>query len=208
LQTLSEGNYYQDHIPKVKEGTLFLLSHFEGRQQLFPRKMSTALTKGNQFIVYNEDQILNECIKANFIDCRLNAYPHIESDDPLTITNPDSHTSIRIFSAQAPNLIFIDIDFPQGITEKDSLKQLNKILESIKKDLDQCAPSVSWTGNGFHIYIVLDTRPLELITDLTALSKAPSQDFLRFAEARFSGKKADPKHNPSFKSYLLRIPIH
>jgi hypothetical protein len=206
LQTLSEDNYCQDRIPKVREGIRFLLSHVEGRQQLFPRKMSTALTKGSQFIVYSEDQILNECIKANFIDCRLNAYPHMESDDLTTITNTDSHTPIRIFSALAPNLIFIDIDFPPGITEKDSLKQLNKILEIIKKDLGQCTPSVLWTGNGFHIYIVLDTRPLELIVDLTALSKEPSHDFLRFAEARFSGKKADPKHNPSFKSYLLRIP--
>jgi hypothetical protein len=203
LQTLSENHI--ERILKVREGTRFLLSHFEGRQQLFPRKMSTALTRGHQFIVYNKDQILNECIKANFIDCRLNAYHYMESGDLVTITNSYSHSPIRIFSASAPNLIFIDIDFPSGIDEKYSLNQLNLILEIIKKDL-KCAPSVLWTGNGFHIYIVLDTRPLELITDLTALSKEPSQDFLRFAETRFSGKKADPKHNPSFKSYLLRIP--
>ena len=62
-------------ISKVKEGIQFILTHFEGRQQLFPRKMSTSLSQGRQFTVYNEEQILNECIKASFIDCRLNAYP-------------------------------------------------------------------------------------------------------------------------------------
>jgi hypothetical protein len=57
---------------KVKKGIGFLLSHFEGRQRLFPRKISTALSKGKQFTVYDKDQILNECIKADFVDCRLN----------------------------------------------------------------------------------------------------------------------------------------
>jgi hypothetical protein len=164
--------------------------------------MSTALTKGHQFIVYNEDQILNECIKANFIDCRLNAYPDLECDGYTDYQNPSSN----IFSTQAPNLIFIDRDFPPKTSEIELLKQQNKILKIIKNYLDGCVPTTLWTGNGFHFYIVLDTRPLELITDLTALSREPSKDFLRFAENRFSNNKKDPNHNPSFKSNLLRIP--
>ena len=51
---------------KVKEGINFLLSHFEGRQRLFPRKMSTFASNGKQFTVYNKEQILNACIKSNF----------------------------------------------------------------------------------------------------------------------------------------------
>ena len=43
--------------------------------------MSTALSQGRQFIVYNEEQILSECMKANFIDCRINAYPVLEDHD-------------------------------------------------------------------------------------------------------------------------------
>ena len=35
-------------------------------------------TKDKQFTVYTEDQMLNECIKANFVDCRLNAYPYLD----------------------------------------------------------------------------------------------------------------------------------
>ena len=40
---------------KVKEGIDFLFSHFEGRQRLFPRKISTLASKGKQFIVYNKE---------------------------------------------------------------------------------------------------------------------------------------------------------
>ena len=53
---------------------------------------------------------------------------------------------------------------------------------------------------------MLDTRPLELITDLTKLSTEPSNEFLKFAEIIFTNNKKDPAHNPSFKSCLLRIP--
>ena len=62
------------------------------------------------------------------------------------------------------------------------------------------------TGNGYHIYIMLDTRPLELIRELGELSQKPSEEFLIYAELTFSNKKKDSGHNPSFKSSLLRIP--
>ena len=102
----------------------------------------------------------------------------------------------NIFSAQVPNLIFIDRDFPPKTSKIELLKQQNKILIIIENYLNGCVPTVLWTGNGFHFYIVLDTRPLELITDLAALSKEPSKDFLRFAENKFSNSKKDPNHNP------------
>ena len=86
-------------------------------------------------------------------------------------------------------------------------RRLNRILNVIKKKLNGFSPTVLWTGNGYHIYIVLDTRPLELITDLKKLSRKPSKEFLRFAEINFTNGKADSKHNPSFRSYLLRIPF-
>ena len=73
--TLIQNN---QNIEIVKEGIDFLLSHFEQRQRLFPRKMSTFANKGKQFIVYNKEQILDACIKSNFLDCRLNAYPVLE----------------------------------------------------------------------------------------------------------------------------------
>ena len=187
----------EQRLTSVKEGVIFILRHFEGRQPIFPRKMSTSLSQERQFTVYNEEQILNECIKANFIDCRLNAYPVLSDDGKSAAV------------IQAPNLIFIDIDLHQSLDE-NSLLELNKIqsrtLNLIEHKLDGCSPTVLWTGNGYHIYIVLDTRPLELITDLIKLSREPSKEFLKFAEIIFTNKKADSKHNHSFNSYLLRIP--
>ena len=116
---------------------------------------------------------------------------------------------IWLAAIQAPNLIFIDIDLP-NLDHESSLLDLNKklfkSLRIIKCKLEGCTPTVLWTGKGYHIYIVLDTRPLELITDLTELLRQPSKEFLKFAEIIFTHGKADPKHNSSFNSYLLRIP--
>lgn len=55
-----QNNQNREEI--VKEDIEFLLSHFEGRQRLFPRKMSTFASNGKQFIVYNKEQILDACI--------------------------------------------------------------------------------------------------------------------------------------------------
>lgn len=154
--------------------------------------MSTALSKGKQFTVYNKDQILNECIKASFIDCRLSAYPVSDNDgdDELFIhdhnrdynhienTNSSQLPSSRTFSSQAPNIIFIDIDFSNSVNKKQASRHLNRILNIIKKKLNGFNPTVLWTGNGYHIYIVLDTRPLELITDPIELSSEPSKEDL------------------------------
>ena len=217
----NKNNQEQQQQTKIKviEGIQVLLSHFEGRQPLFPRKMSTALSKGKQFTLYSKEQILNECIKSNFIDCRLNAYPVFDNDDEddalfihdhnraynhIEDTNSSQVPSSRIFSSPAPNIIFIDVDFRNDTNQK---QQLNRILNIIKKNLNGFSPTVLWTGNGYHIYIVLDTRPLELITDLKKLSREPSKEFLRFAEINFTNGRADSKHNPSFRSYLLRIPF-
>jgi hypothetical protein len=184
-----------ERTQRVKEGINLILSHFEGRQPLFPRKMSTSLSNGRQFIVYNQKQILNECIKANFIDCRINAYP-VQMDFGLP---------------QAPNIIFIDIDliyfskdYQKGLAKLN--KVLDKVLRNIESRLDSFKPTVLWTGNGYHLYIPVDTRPLELIIELNQLSKNPSEQFLRFSQIELGANRNDPNHNPSFKSCMLRIP--
>ena len=173
---------------KLKEGIDFLLSHFKERQRLFPRKISTFASKGKQFTVFNKEQILDACIKSNFLDCRLNAYPILGDDGVL----------------QAPNIIFIDLDLQSNLKELD--KNLKKTLKIIKKKLNGFNPTVLWTGKGYHIYIVLDVRPLELIKELKELCYKPSEQFLRFAENIFTNNEKDGNHKPSFKSCLLRIP--
>ena len=113
--------------------------------------MSTFASNGKQFTVYNKEQILDACIKSNFKDCRLNAYPVLE--DGLL---------------QAPNVIFIDLDLQSNLKELD--KNLEKTLKIIKQKLNGFEPTVLWTGNGYHVYIVLDIRPLELVEELKELS--------------------------------------
>ncbi len=189
--------YDEERAAKVKQGIRFIQSHCEGKQQLFPRKMSTALSQGRHFIVYNAEQIISECIKANFIDCRLNAYPILSNDDIAA-------------AIQVPNIIFVDIDISKGFeSQEEAITNLNKILKKtltiIQKKLDGCKPTVLWTGNGYHIYIFLNKRPFELITELAELSNKSSEEFLRFVEFIFTNKKKDCCHNPSCKSCLLRI---
>ena len=171
----------------VKDGIEFLLSHFEGRQRLFPRKMSTFESKEKQFMVYKKEHILDACIKSNFMDCRLNAYPVLE--DGLL---------------QAPKIIFIDLDLQSNLKELKG--NLDKTLKIIKQKLNGFEPTVLWSGNGYHIYIVLDVSPLELIEELRELTYKPSEHFLRFAESAFTNNQKDSRHNPSFESCLLRIP--
>ncbi|WP_148686799.1 DNA primase noncatalytic subunit PriX [Candidatus Nitrosocosmicus hydrocola] len=189
----------KERIKKVKEGIDFILSHFEGRQQLFPRKISTAFSNNGQFTVYNKEQILNECIKADFMDCRINAYPVLDKNDCLSYSN-----------IQSPNIIFIDFDLDKSLPYQKAITKLektkNRSIQTIKERLIGSQPTILWTGNGYHIYIVINTRPLELIKELSELSKNPSEEFLRYAELTFSNKKKDSSHNSSFKSSLLRIP--
>jgi hypothetical protein len=192
---VSEALQIFERTERVKAGISFILSHFEGRQPLFPRKMSTSLSNGRQFIVYNQKQILNECVKADFIDCRINAYP-VQMDSGLL---------------QAPNIVFIDIDLIPFNKDcqmdlKKPNKVLNKVLKNIESRLDGFKPTVLWTGNGYHVYITVDTRPLELIIELNQLTKNPSEQFLKFSEIELGANKNDPNHNPSFKSCMLRIP--
>jgi hypothetical protein len=111
---------------------------------------------------------------------------------------------------QSPNIIFIDLDLDKNLSYQEAKTKLEKLkIKSMKiiiERLEDCQPTILWTGNGYHIYIVIDSRPLELIKELSELSKKPSEEFLRYAEMTFSLEKKDSGHNPSFKSSLLRIP--
>jgi hypothetical protein len=112
---------------KVTEGIEFLLSHFKAaHQQLFPRKMSTAFSEGRQFVIWNENQIMQECEKANYVDCRLNAYPIFEEGNQIV-----------------PSIIFIDID---GDSVQRSDKILKQTLKTIKLKLNGGVPTILWTG--------------------------------------------------------------
>ncbi len=182
----------------------FILSHFQDQTQLFPRKISTAYSNNRQFTLYNTGQVLNECIKSDFVDCRINAYPE--------------YTEFKGIIRQPPNFIFIDLDLPNFDMDKKKLDlRLNKTLKKIEEY--KGFPSVLWSGNGYHIYlpisaIVLDQESVfskEKFPNLfSAMGKyckwSVSEVFLKYAEIFFTSGKADPIHNPKYKSCLIRIP--
>jgi len=84
----------------IKEGLEYILGHFEHQTHLWPRTISTKTTQGRQIIVYTKEATLARFKQANFMDCRISAYPYWRS----SITS----NFIGIRNAIAPNFIMID----------------------------------------------------------------------------------------------------
>ena len=129
-------------INGVKNGIEFIFSHFDGRQQLFPRKMSTALSNNRQFTVYNKNEVLDACIKADFMDCRINAYPvhsFTSANDGLSFDRLKCPNL-----SLAPSILFIDLDRPKEEDDNKTLvkldQRLNEVLKNIHKRMDGCTP--------------------------------------------------------------------
>ncbi len=57
---------------EVKEGLTFILNHLD---DLWPRMISTYATGGGQRLVNNFEQAMAWFKAANFLDCRISAYP-------------------------------------------------------------------------------------------------------------------------------------
>jgi hypothetical protein len=184
---------------KVIDGIELLLNLFEkaGQQRiekLFPRKIMTAKYSG-QITVNSKEEMLQKFEEAHFIDCRINAYLNL----PPGIL-------------QTPNIIMIDLDIHRTLkTGQKLIKQvLYKTLQNIAEYSDEAiVPLVIWTGNGYHVYIILNLgQPLEYIAEYSKLdvTKEISKEFMRFTKSYLSDNKADSKNNPSFDSCMLRVP--
>jgi Primase X len=183
---------------EVIEGIDLLLGLFEkAGQRAFPRKIMTVRSNG-QITVYSKEEMLRKFEDADFIDCRVNAYPLVPKD-----------------VLQVPNIILVDIDINRSLKtgHKRIATHLNKTLQKIREyTSDSIIPLILWTGNGYHVIVVLNmTEPLEHIEEYTSISssceiKQLSREFMLFARMFLSENKADPKNNPSFESCLLRVP--
>src|SRR5215218_9500103 len=109
-----------------------------------------------QITVNSKEEMLQKFEEADFIDCRINAYPVIPAG-----------------TLQAPNIIMIDLDVDMALkTGQKLIKQvLHKTLKNITEYSDGAiVPLVIWTGNGYHVYIVLNLgAPLEYIAEYSNL---------------------------------------
>lgn len=196
------NNYeLQETEPLVAKSTHFLLSHFEGQCKLFPRKIMTPFT-GGQKIVYSIQEVLGEFRKANFVDCRISAFPEFDKGEEIY--------------QNTPTIIFIDLDL-KDFPDRDGLDdELTNVLSKIKRDVNG-HPTIVWSGGGYHI--LLPTKPpqdtcetelsLENITQFAEFKKIIKHDmtteFMRYAGSYFSEMK-DSNNNPSINSCLLRVP--
>ncbi len=166
----------------------FIISHFQ--EPVWPRTLSTNATEGRQVLVFNKEDAIQMFKQANFLDCRINAYP--------------DYTGFRDINRQAPNFIFIDLD----LSAFNCIEELSTFVKKVLKKIDRIFgvnPTVIWSGNGYHIYLPLEAFPLEQEVLFSKFDQ-PSKAFLKFAELHLTNCKSDPSHNPSFKSCMIRIP--
>lgn len=185
-KSIHKGKYITPHI-NFHEGLEFLVEHFN-QDRLFPRTIMTR--KLGYHEVRSEEEMLQYFKQADGIDYRINAYP--------------SNTRFKEIQRYPPDFIFIDLDLDNFKSELALKLALNKILNTIREKLDGF-PTVLFTGGGYHIYQPIEAVILENISDFNPFDY-PSQQFLKFAEQYLTNHKADPAHNPAFKSCLLRVP--
>jgi hypothetical protein len=182
------------NIPfNVEKGLAYILSHFH--DPLWPRTIATKTTDGRQVPVYSREQALAYFEVANYQDCRISAYV---ADD----VNPYQLQTI---------LVMIDLDRCNFKTEKALELALSRTLDNIKHWLgSEFNPTVLWSGNGYHVYVVLNTNGVVLEHEkiFTNLTNQPTRKFLQFAETFLSCGKSDKAHNEtvSFKNCMLRVP--
>jgi hypothetical protein len=158
-----------------------------------------------QFTVYSKDEIVEYCKQANYIDCRIGAYPE--------------YTQYKGIVRQSPDFVFVDLDLPNF---NNDMSRIDRVLKRIKNKIEKLggSPSILWSGNGYHVYLPLDSIVLDQI-DIFSKENFPSlfqsnfskyygysvsEVFLKFAKEYFSNGMADPLHHPKYGNSLTRIP--
>ena len=178
------------------EGLDLLLGHFSNENEpLWPRTISTALTKGGQKTVPDKDRAILHFEGALRQDCQISAYPKYDAMIEKGQLIPTYKSKV--------NLLFVDLDLQQ-----QKLEELNAVLgdtlKNIQEHLNGAGPTVLFTGGGYHIYLPLDADYIPLYEDLQDFKyfENPSEKFMRYAEKKLSDGKSDENHNPSFKSCM------
>jgi hypothetical protein len=186
----------------IEEGLDFTLSHFQGPS--WPRTISTRKMEGKQVIVNSKTEALARFSQSNYKDCRISAYP------PNVIDNPFATERFLGIQTRTPNhiIVMVDLDICQFKTERGFRIAFTRTLTNIKDKLN-VAPTVLWSGRGYHIILPMNSNGI-VLENVKEFEDTPnvSLKFLRFAEQYLSLKKSDPQHNStvSFNNCMLRIP--
>ena len=192
----------------IRKGLNYILGHFVFQPRylfIFPRTISTKTTEGRQIMVDSRQEALARFAQANFVDCRISAYP------PDATVNPSGLECFQGLRITTPRnlIVIIDLDRSTFRSERALQLALTRTLQKIWSKLE-VKPTVLWSGNGYHIYLVLDSQVnLENVKQFVELNlDQVSVKFLRFAEYFLSDGKSDKAHNTtvSFNNCMMRIP--
>jgi hypothetical protein len=185
-------------------GLDYILSHFIG--PIWPRNIASRTTEGRQLAVHTRQEALARFAQANWLDCRISAYP------PNATVNPSDLQRFQGLTTITPRYLIVIIDLDQQSFKSDRALNLalTKALENIKSILG-VEPSVIWSGNGYHIYLVMDSEGIviENIKEFSVYKNVQiSLEFLRFTEQFLSHGKSDRQHNTtvSYNNSMMRIP--
>jgi hypothetical protein len=186
----AKANHPKSH-DSIEDGLDFILSHFPPTI-LWPRTISTHTTEGRQVLVYSEEEALARFKQASLLDCKISAYPH--------------YVEWKGLNRQAPDIIFIDLDYAKLKSKLGLERALNGTLHNIR-DRPGGFPTVIWSGHGYHIYLPVKAFVLEEENEFAKFEQS-SRRFIQFAEQYLSNNKSDPCHafTMSFKNCMLRIP--
>ena len=184
----------------------YILAHFQ--EPIFPRTISTKTTQGRQILVNSREEALARFAQSTYLDCRISAY------QPNAIENPSDIEKFLGHAKITPKNLVIIIDLDKCTFNSDNMMDLSltNTLQKIKSTLDvDLEPTVIWSGNGYHIYLVMDSNgiTLENVKQLTDIKiDQLSTRFLRFVESYLSDGKSDRAHNTtvSFNNCMMRVP--
>jgi len=137
----------------IERGLDYILSHFQ--EPLWPRTISTKATEGRQILVNSREEALSRFKRANFLDCRISAYP------PNADENPSAIARFQGIKTSTPSNIIVMIDLDRCNFKTDIAFELalSRTLNSIKEKLgSEITPTVMWSGRGYHIILPLNSN--------------------------------------------------
>jgi hypothetical protein len=185
----------KSRLQKVEEGLRLIISHFDTTEPLWPRTISTRVTGGKQIVVNSFEEAMKWFKAANFLDCRISAYP---------IYNDEYVKRTRIMFV--PALLLCDLDREHFGSDEEFEAAVTKTMVNFQNILG-VRPTLCWTGSGVHFILSQSIMALEKIKDFNEFAE-PSRQFLHFEEWLMTDGKADQRHNQnvSFKNCMLRVP--